>query len=80
MVNITNVGQTVTPAPTDNNKRSPADAARVANQSDGIDPTKQPRFVDRRKNPDRRVQSKKPLLDTRRNKDRRRTGRLDVEI
>ncbi len=80
MVNITNVGSTVTPAPTDNNQRSAAETARTTNSTATIDPTRSPKFVDRRRNRDRRMQNKTPLLDTRRNHDRRRTSRLHVEI
>ncbi len=80
MVNINNVGQTVTHRPTENNRPADADRGRNTQSAAHIDPAKPPRFVDRRRNPDRRVQAKRPLLDTRRNRDRRRTARLDVEI
>ena len=80
MVNIANVGSTVTAPASDNNQRTPAETARTTVNAPGIDPTKQPKFVDRRRNRDRRVKNQTPLLDTRRNIDRRRTARLDVEV
>lgn len=80
MVNISNVGATVTPSPSDNNKRTASESARTTTNTAMVDPTKQPKFVDRRRNRDRRLLAKKPLLDTRRNLDRRRNSRLHVEI
>ena len=80
MVNITNVGSTVTHSPTDNNRQVNPDGSKSAESTVSIDPAKQPKFVDRRRNPDRRRQSRRPLLDTRRNRDRRRTSRLHIEI
>jgi len=80
MAGIPNIGQTPGLSPTDANRPSAAQTARHTTDTTAINPTERPKFVDRRKNPERRVASKKPLLDTRRNKDRRRTGRLEVEI
>lgn len=80
MVNISNVGSTVTPSPSDNNRPTAAESARTTTHAAMVDPTKQPKFVDRRRNRDRRLLAKKPLLDTRRNLDRRRNSRLHIEI
>ena len=80
MVNIANVGTTVTAPASDNNLRTPTETARTTANTPNIDPTKQPKFVDRRRNPDRRTKNEAPLLDTRRNVDRRRTARLDIEV
>lgn len=80
MVNITNVGSTVTAPPSENNQRSPAETARSSVNAPNIDPARQPKFVDRRRNRDRRIKNQTPLLDTRRNVDRRRTARLDIQV
>mgnify|MGYP006113554411 FL=1 len=80
MVNITNVGTTVSAPASDNNQRSPAETARSTVNAPNIDPTRQPKFVDRRRNRDRRIKNQTPLLDTRRNVDRRRTARLDIQV
>lgn len=80
MAGIPGIGPTPRPSPTDANRPSLSQTARHTADAAAIDPTAQPKFIDRRKNPERRVASKKPLLDTRRNKDRRRTGRLEIEI
>ena len=80
MAGISNIGSTPTSAPTDANRPSATQSGRHTTHTAAIDPAGKPKFVDRRKNPDRRVTSKKPLLDTRRNTDRRRTGRFEVKI
>lgn len=80
MASIPGINNTVTPAPVDANRQSPAERARTTSSSPEIVPTAAPKFVDRRRNRDRRKEDRKPLVDTRRNKDRRRTGRLDIEI
>lgn len=78
MATIGNINNPVTYSPVDNNKPT-SDGSRTTSDTPTIDPAASPKFVDRRKNPDRRRTSKKPLLDTRRNSDRRRTGRLDTQ-
>ena len=80
MVFNPNVGASVSASPTEMNRQAPAARARNTAHADAIDPTAQPRFVDRRRNRDRRLHAKEPLLDTRRNTDRRRTGRFEVKI
>jgi len=80
MASIPNVGSSFTASPTEVNRQAPAARARNTANADAIDPTAQPRFVDRRRNRDRRLHPKKPLLDTRRNTDRRRTGRFEAKI
>lgn len=80
MASIPTVGNSVTRAPVDNNRQSDSTQSRTTASAPSIDPTAQPKFVDRRRNRDRRRQSNKPLIDTRQRKDRRRTGRLDVKI
>ena len=80
MVNIVNVGSSVSATPADNNEASKAKTARTPNSTENIDPTKQPKFVDRRRNPDRRSESHPPLLDTRKKGDRRKTSCLDIEV
>lgn len=55
-------------------------AATYENDAKAINPKDQQDFVERRKYPDRRKESKRPMVDTRRASDRRRTSRLDVEV
>tara|TARA_B100000767_G_C19704417_1_gene509861 strand:- start:371 stop:613 length:243 start_codon:yes stop_codon:yes gene_type:complete len=80
MVNIVNVGSSVSATSADNNQTTEAKAVRTPTTTENIDPTKQPKFIDRRRNPDRRLQSHPPLLDTRKKGDRRKTSRLDIEV
>lgn len=80
MASITNVGSSVTAPPADANRPSAGESARNTTVTPNIDPMAQPKFVDRRRRRDRRTQMKRPLLDTRRNKDRRRTGRFEAKI
>ncbi|MAV76413.1 MAG: hypothetical protein CL691_07320 [Cellvibrionales bacterium] len=80
MVNIVNVGSSVSAKPADNNQVSKTKTARTPTGTENIDPAKQPKFVDRRRNPDRRSASHPPLLDTRKKGDRRKTSRLDIEV
>ena len=80
MVSIPTVGNAVTPSPADNNRPSGGEQSRTTSSSPSIDPTAQPKFVDRRRNRDRRKKANTPLIDTRQRKDRRRTGRLDIKI
>ena len=80
MASIVNVGSSVTAPPTEVNRQAPAARARNTASAEAIDPAAQPRFVDRRRHSERRRLSRKTLLDTRRNKDRRRTGRFEAEV
>ena len=82
MVNISHVGLSVN-APADENNRRDArlnKGGTAPSRTTDVEPLKSPQFVDRRRNPDRRVKDETPLVDTRKQRDRRRTGRLHIEI
>ncbi len=89
---IPTINNTSNRSPVDNNRRvKPSgrvdtSTTVVRNPVGHEDDTKkvnyrnQPGFVERRKSPDRRQESKRPMVDTRRVSDRRRSSRVDVEV
>ncbi|MBR9805111.1 hypothetical protein GYB62_01155 [bacterium] len=82
MINIpNNTTPGVTRTPTENNQRrkdSPSES--LPNSPENPQRTLKAGFIERRKNGDRRQQQRKILIDTRKKRDRRRTGRLDIEV
>lgn len=89
---ITNINNTSNRSPVENNRRVRPSArtdtttAVIRNTPTHEDDAKQvnyrdqPGFIERRKSPDRRKESRRPMVDTRRTADRRRSSRVDVEV
>lgn len=69
--------------PASRSERPPSVARNASiydNDAKAINGKEKQGFVERRKYPDRRKETKSPMVDTRRASDRRRGSRLDVEV